>query len=58
MRLCNEGYTGWAKFEFDGNTYVYGNTYTGGTGIEGDLLIEFVGGANLNGDNVAALIPA
>ena len=57
------GVTKFAKFEFDGNTYIYGDydvalnltTPVAGLG-DLDLLIGFTGVVNLNSDNVVDLV--
>ncbi|WEJ33840.1 DUF4214 domain-containing protein [Devosia sp. SD17-2] len=43
--------TSFAKFSFDGNTYLYGNVEA--AGLDGDLLVGFTGAVDLNNNNVA-----
>ena len=46
--------TDFAKFTYDGNTYLYGNV--AGGGLDGDLLVGFTGVVDLNNDNVAQFV--
>lgn len=47
--------TTFAKFTFDGDTYVYGNV-DAAVGLDGDLLVGFTGVVDLNNDNVAQFV--
>lgn len=47
--------TNFAKFVYDGETYIYGDGNANGLVNNGDLLIGFTGVVDLNNDNVAAI---
>ena len=49
--------TDFAQFEFEGNTYVYGDVGAA-VGLDGDLLVGFTGAVELNNDNVAEFVIA
>lgn len=52
--VAGSNITNFAKFVFDGNTYIYSDVATTGAGLDdGDLLIGFTGVVDLNNDNVA-----